>query len=394
MANCLEGLTVLDLSRVLAGPYCTMVLADMGANVIKIEEPGKGDDARQYYPYINNVSAYFMSLNRNKKSITINLKTIEGKEIFKKLALRADVVVENFRPGTMEKLGLGYDTLKEINPGLVYAACSGFGATGPWSQKPSYDVIVQGTGGIMSITGQPGGEPTKAGASIGDITAGLFTAIGILEALYYRSQTGEGQKVDVSMLDCQVAILENAIARYAVNGVSPGPIGNRNASITPFEAFHTKSGYVIFAAGNDNLWGRFCSLVHRDELFLDPRFATNLLRTQNHSQLKPILDGIFLTKTSEEWIELLEKAGIPCGPINDIEAVIKHPQVLEREMIIENVHPVAGKIKMAGVPVKLSKTPGGVRKAAPVLGEQNAVVLGELGYSEKEIARLKEEGII
>lgn len=394
MGNCLEGLKVLDLTRVLAGPYSTMVLADMGADVMKIEEPGKGDDSRQYGPFVHNESVYFMSLNRNKSSITLNLKTPKAKEIFKKLVAQADVVVENYRPGTMEKLGLGYDTLKEINPRLIYASCSGFGYTGPWNQKPAYDVIVQGAGGIMSITGQPGGEPTRVGASVGDITAGLFTAIGVLEALYYRAQTGEGQKVDVSMLDCQVAILENAIARYMASGESPGLIGNRHASITPFEAFKTKTEYVIIAVGNDNLWSKFCTLVGRDELFLDPRFATNPLRTRNHSQLKPILDEVFLTKTCEEWIEILDKAGIPCGPINDVAAVMKHPQVLAREMIVETEHPVAGKIKMAGVPVKLSKTPGAVRKPAPVLGQDTAGVLGGLGYTEEEIAEMKNKGII
>lgn len=394
MGGCLEGVVVIDLTRVLAGPYSTMLLADMGADVIKIEEPGKGDDSRQFGPFVNKESAYFMSLNRNKRSITLNLKHPDAKEIFKNLAAKADVVVENYRPGTMEKLGLGYETLKTINSKIIYASCSGFGYTGPMSQKPAYDVIVQGAGGIMSITGHPGGEPTRVGASIGDITAGLFTTVGILEALYHRALTGEGQKVDVSMLDCQVAILENAIARYFADGESPVPIGNRHPSITPFEAFKTKTNYLIIAVGNDALWTKFCKLVGREELISDPRFATNPLRTKNHSQLKPIMEEIFINRACEEWMEALEGEGIPCGPINQIENVVKHPQVLARDMIVEINHPVAGNLKMAGIPIKLSQTPGSVRHASPILGQHNEEVLDYLGYTREMVANLKTQGTI
>lgn len=286
----LKDLVVLDMTRVLAGPYTGMILADMGADVLKIEAPGKGDDARAFGPFVNGESTYYMSLNRDKRSMTLNLKAPEGKEILKALVKKADVLLENFRGGTMEKLGLGYDVLKEINPRLVYSSCTGFGMTGPYKHDPAYDVIVQGMGGIMSITGQENGEPTRVGASIGDITAGLFSAIGVMIALYNRDRTEKGQLVDVSMLDGQVAILENAIARYLNTGIVPKPIGNRHPSITPFESFKTSDGYVIIAIGNDTLWQKFCKLVDRPDLGTDPRFTTNPLRTDNQKALKEELE--------------------------------------------------------------------------------------------------------
>jgi CoA:oxalate CoA-transferase len=311
----LSGLKVLDLSRVLAGPYCGMVLADLGAEVVKVEMPGIGDDSRAFGPFVGSESAYFMSLNRNKESITLNLKEEKAKEIFLRLVEKFDVVLENYRPGTMEKLGLGYDRLSQVNPRLIYAATSGFGHTGPYSLKPAYDVVVQGMGGIMSITGHPGGPPTRVGASIGDITAALFTIIGILAALNMRHETGKGQKVDVAMLDSQVAILENAIARYEVTGQVPGRIGNRHPSITPFSSVKASDGYLIIAIGNDSLWGKFCHLVGREELIDDPLYRTNKDRTDNWDALEPVLTEIFADKTVDEWISLLESAGIPCGPI-------------------------------------------------------------------------------
>lgn len=311
----LENVKVLDLTRVLAGPYTGMILADFGADVIKIESPGKGDDSRAFGPFVGKESTYFMSLNRGKRSITMNLKSPEAQEVFKTMVKEADVVLENYRPGTMEKFGLGYDELKKINPKIIYSACSGFGHSGPYMKDPAYDVIVQGMGGIMSITGQPGGEPTRVGASIGDITAGLFSAIGVMMALYNREITGVGQKVDVGMLDCQVAILENAIARYTNLGIIPGPIGNRHPSITPFEAFKAKDGYVIIAVGNDTLWAKFCDLIHRPELKEDERFTSNPKRTENQPALKAILDEVFPSRTVAEWIHDIKAAGIPVGPI-------------------------------------------------------------------------------
>jgi CoA:oxalate CoA-transferase len=391
----LEEIVVLDLTRVLAGPYAAMVLADFGANVIKIEPPVVGDDSRAFGPFVGKESVYFMSLNRGKRSLTLNLKEPEGVSLFKELVKKADVVLENYRPGTMEKLGIGYEELRKINPGIVYAACSGFGHSGPYSTKPAYDVIVQGMGGIMSITGQENGEPTRVGASVGDITAGLFTVIGIMMGLYQCELTGVGQKVDVAMLDCQVAILENAIARYLVSGSVPQPIGNRHPSITPFEAFKACDGYVIIAVGNDKLWAEFCKLIERPDLVSDPRFINNPSRTAHQKDLKAILDKVFLTKTVAQWLEELDKAGIPCGPINSVDQVMADPQVLARNMIVETNHPVAGPIKMAGIPIKLSETPGSVDIPAPLLGQHTDEILKQfLFMSDEEISRLKQAAVL
>ncbi len=395
MTKALSDLLVLDLTRVLAGPYATMLLADMGAEVIKIEEPIKGDDSRHYGPFVGEESAYFMSLNRDKKSMTLNLKSEQGKEIFKDMVRHADVVVENYRPGTMEKLGLGYDVLQEINPRLVYAACSGYGNTGPYRHKPAYDIIVQGFGGLMSITGQADGGPTRVGASVGDITAGLFTAFGIMTALHARESSGLGQMVDVAMLDCQVAILENAIARYFVSGDVPGRIGNRHPSITPFDVIPTKKHHIIIAIGNDALFKKLCDILEISDAASDARFLTNDDRTKNYAELEPILEARFMTKTAIEWLAILEGAGIPCGPVNRIDEVVNNPQVIEREMIVEVEHPIAGKLKMPGTPVKLSKNPGGVEKPSPLLGQHTAEILERLlGLDAEEVARLNEEKVL
>lgn len=385
----LENIKVLDLTRVLAGPYATMILGDLGADIIKIEMPVKGDDARFFGPYINGESAYFMSLNRNKRSITLNLKNDKEKRLFLEMVEKVDVVVENFRPGTMERLGLGYDTLKEINPKIIYAATSGYGHTGPYKERAAYDAVVQAMSGLMSITGEKDGKPTRVGTSIGDITAGLFTVIGILTALVNRNETGKGQKVDVAMLDCQVAILENAIARYLVTGEVPKPEGNKHPSIVPFEAFKTKDGEIMIAAGNDFLWGKFCSIIDREELIDDSRFKTNPLRNKNYNELRPLIEEPLKYKKTEEWQEILNKAGIPNGPINTIDKVINDPQIKAREMIAEINHPLVGKFKVPGIPIKLSETPGKIRKASPILGEHTEEVLKELlGYEESEIGEL------
>lgn len=391
----LQGVVVLDLSRVLAGPYASMMLADYGANIIKIEPPEVGDDSRAFGPFVGKESAYFMSLNRNKRSMTLNLKEQAAKDLFKEMVKKADVVLENYRPGTMEKFGLGYDELKKINPKLVYAACSGFGHTGPYMYKPAYDIIVQAMGGIMSITGPENGDPTRVGASVGDITAGLFAAIGVMMALYHRERTGEGQKVDVGMLDCQVAILENAISRYLVNGVVPQPIGNRHPSITPFESYTAKDGYVIVGAGNDRLWEKLCKVIEHTELLADERFASNGLRTQNVKALKVILDDVFKNKTINEWLALLEEAGIPCAPINTVDKIVNDPHVLAREMIVELDHPIAGHMKVPGVPIKLSSTPGSVETPAPLLGQHTEELLHELlGMTKEQVAELKAKNAI
>lgn len=379
----LEGLEVLDLTRVLAGPYCAMMLADYGANVIKIEPPKVGDDSRAYGPFVGKESAYFMSLNRNKRSMVLNFKDPEHVEVFKELVKSADVVLENYRPGTMEKFGLGFDVLKEINPGIIYAATSGFGDSGPYRLKPAYDVVVQAMGGIMSITGPEGGAPHRIGASLGDIIAGLFTAYGVMLALHVRNETGEGQKIDVGMLDCQVAVLENAIARYVTTGDIPKPIGNRHPSITPFAAFTASDGYVIVGAGNEKLWKMLCELIGHEELLSDPRFLTNSDRTKHVDDLTPILNEVIKEKTIADWMDILEDAGIPCAPINTIDKVVNDPQVLAREMIVEVEHPIAGHLKMPGVPVKMSTTPGSVDTPAPLLGQHTVQVLTEvLGWDK------------
>lgn len=390
----LEGIKVLDFTRVLAGPYATMLMADLGAEVIKIEQPGCGDDSRAYGPYKNGESGYFMSLNRNKRSITVNLKAPEGKEIVRELVRETDVVVENFRPGTMEKLGFGYEALKEINPRLIYAASSGYGQNGPYSQRPAYDGVVQALGGIMSITGQEGGQPTRVGPSIGDIAAGMFTVIGILAALHERQTSGLGQMVDVAMLDCQVALLENAISRYEISCEVPRPIGNRHPSIVPFEPFDTKTTQLMVAAGNDRLWQKFSELIGLD-VADDPRFATNPHRNESYAVLRPMIAEKMLAKTCEEWQAIFDEAGIPNGPINTVDKVVTNEQVLAREMIVEIDHPIAGKTSVPGVPVKLSRTPGAVVTAAPVLGADNDEVLGDLlGYDADKIADLKARNVI
>lgn len=395
MEQALKGIKVLDLTRVLAGPYCTMILADMGAEVIKIEAPTKGDDSRQFGPYINGESAYFMSINRNKMSMTLNLKNPEAKAEFFKLIKAVDVLTENFKPGTMEKLGLGYEVLKEINPQLIYAATSGFGHTGPYSQRPAYDGVVQAMGGIMSITGEKGGKPMRVGPSIGDIMAGMFTAIGILGALNYRNEKGIGQKIDVSMLDCQVAVLENAVSRYFATGQSPRPEGNRHASIVPFEPFETQNGEIMIAVGNDSLWAKFCTVINLDALIHHEKFASNPLRAQNYETLRPLISGALKSKTTEAWQGLFDASGIPNGPINDVEKVVTDPQIRHREMIIEMDHPIAKTVNIPGFPIKMSVTQGKLHKSSPVLGADTEHILKTYnGLTDKEIAALKDKGAI
>jgi CoA:oxalate CoA-transferase len=350
----LSGLVVVDLTRVLAGPYCTMVLADLGARVIKVETPETGDDSRHIGPFIKGKSAYFMSLNRGKESIALNLKDDADRSIFEDLLARADVLVENYRPGVMEKLGYGWDDLHARYPRLIYAAASGFGHTGPYKTRPAYDMVVQGMGGIMSITGHPGGPPTRVGSSIGDITAGLFTAIGVNAALYHRESSGEGMKVDVAMLDCQVAILENAIARYAATGVAPGPLGARHPSITPFAAYQASDGHIIIAAGNNTLFERLCGVLERPDLLADEGFATNDLRSQNVDRLAQEMERTLKSDTVDAWMEKLEAAGVPCGPINNVEQALNDPHVRSRNMVVTVDDPVTGPLEIAGNPIKLS----------------------------------------
>lgn len=396
MTKPLTDIKVLDLTRVLAGPYCTMMLSDLGAEVIKVEIPGTGDDSRAFGPFLHNRSLYFLSINRAKKSVSLNLKTPQGKQILMDLAKHCDILVENFRPGTMEKLGLGYDVLKEVNPRLIYAASTGFGHSGPDSLKPAYDILAQARGGIMSITGHEGCPPTRVGMSLGDITASLFTAIGINAALFQREKTGLGQKIDVAMLDSQVAILENALVRYQSEEASPLPLGNRHPTIAPFQAYQASDVWFVIAVGNDNLWKSFCLALDRPELLEDMDFSTNRLRTDNIGPLNSILEPVFATKTAEEWLKIMEKAGIPCAPINDIEAVMQDPQVLARNMIVEVDDVLAGTVKIAGNPIKMTNVPeSSTRGKVPEIGEHNTEIYGSLlGYSEEEIIQLKNSGVI
>ena len=315
----LKDLLVLDLTRVLVGPYCTMILSDLGARVIKVEAPEIGDDSRKFGPFVKDYSAYFMSLNRGKESIALNLKKEDDKKIFEKILAKADVLVENFKPGTLEKWGFGWKELSKKYPKLIYASASGFGQTGPLKELPAYDMVVQGMGGLMSVTGQPNSEPTRVGTSIGDITAGLFTAIGINAALYDRQKTGKGMYIDVSMLDCQIAILENAIARYLSKNEIPKPMGSRHPSIAPFEAFKTKDSYIIIAAGNDKLFESLCQTLNLNELINSSKFKSNSLRSENMDELKKILEDKLAYKTTNEWVKQFENLKIPCGPIYNIK---------------------------------------------------------------------------
>ncbi len=375
----LTGITVIDLTRVLAGPYCTMVLADLGARVIKVEQPKTGDDSRAFGPFLKGKSAYFSSLNRGKESIALDLKKPDDKALFEKLLERADVLVENFRPGTMEKLGYGFDALHEQYPRLIYAAASGFGHTGPYSKRAAYDMVVQAMGGLMSVTGTPGGPPVRVGTSIGDITAGLFTAIGVNGALFHRATTGEAIKIDVAMLDCQVAILENAIARYAATGEVAGPIGARHPSITPFAAFKAQDGHLVMAAGNDVLFSKLCATIGVPKLVFDPRFKTNALRTDNWEPLFAEIEKALAKRPIAEWLAALDEAGVPCGPINSVDKVLADPHVRSRNMVVTANDPETGELMMAGNPIKLSTfDDAATRRAAPNLDADRAHILAEI----------------
>ena len=350
----LKDLLVLDLTRVLVGPYCTMMLADLGARVIKVEAPEIGDDSRKFGPFVDDYSAYFMSLNRGKESIALNLKNTDDKKIFDMILDKADILVENFKPGTLEKWGYGWKDVCKKYPKLIYASASGFGQTGPLRELPAYDMVVQGMGGLMSVTGHPDSEPTRVGTSIGDITAGLFTTIGINAALYDRQKTGKGMFIDVSMLDCQTAILENPIARYLSKNEIPKPMGSRHPAIAPFEAFKTKDSYIIIAAGNDKLFEKLCNILNMKEVNKASKFSDNSSRAKNMDELKKILEDKLKVKETNEWVKIMEGEKIPCGPIFNIKEAVENPQVETRNMIVKAYHKVIGDFKLAGNPIKMS----------------------------------------
>jgi len=376
----LSGMTVLDLSRILAGPYCTLLLAELGARVIKVEPPAQGDDARQYGPFKNGKSTYFASVNRGKESIALDLKSPGGREIFERLLDKADALVENFRPGTMEKLGYGWESLHPLYPRLVYAAASGFGHSGPYSHYPAYDMVVQGLGGIMSITGHPGMPLTRIGTSIGDLAGGLYTAIALNAALLHRERTGEATKVDVALFDCQLALLENAIMRYTTTGEIPGPMGARHPSITPFEAFHTGDGNLIIAAGNDGLFVKLAHALNRADLAANPLFKTNTLRNQHQEALRTEIEDVLYRESTDHWIAVLEGAGVPCGSVNNVAQALAHPQTAARNMLISVDDPVTGPLELAGNPMKMSSfVDPPTRPPAPDLDADRDKILRELG---------------
>lgn len=394
MAGPLTGIRVLDFTWALAGPFGSMILTDLGAEVLKVERVGETEEERGPGPFVEHFSTYFFSINRGKQSIAIDLKSPQGRDVVYDLVRQVDVVVENFKPGTMERLGLGYNALRQINPGLVFASCSGFGQWGPYAQRGAFDVIVQAMGGLMSITGEPGDPPLRAGASVGDILGGTFMAVGVLAALVERNRSGVGQSVDASMLEAQVALLENAVVRYSATGEVPGPIGSRHPLLTPFQAFPTADGYIVVAGVRD--WVLFCVTLGREDLAFDERFQTNVLRTQYHADLEPELIRTFRTRTTVEWTALLQDVALT-GPVNTVEQLFNDPHLRERGALVELPLPSdrGGTLKVSNHPVKYSRTPTQVDRPAPELGEHTERILREFaGLSDEAIAELEEQRVV
>ena len=390
----LDGIVVVDLTRTLAGPFCTMMLGDMGADVIKIEEPSHGDETRAWTPFWNGVAAQFLSFNRNKRSITLNLKDSRAVDVCLKLASRADVMIESFRTGTAEKMGIGYEDVRRVNPRIVYCSISGFGRTGPLADKPGYDLIIQAYSGLMSTIGEPDGPPLRTGFSLVDLFAGMMAYGSITTALLARERTGEGQLIEASLLDGQVATLSYHAVGHLATGRVPGRMGSGHPSIVPYQAFPSSDGFFILGCANDGLWRRLCPAVGRDDLTDDPKFKTNTDRVQHRGELESILSEHFLTRTTAEWVGAIGDAGVPCGPINRVSDVVEDPQVLARNMMVSIPHPQVPDLKVPGSPLKLAETPPTIRRYPPLLGEHNKEILDELGYSEEEMARLEEEDVI
>ena len=391
----LDGLTVLDLTRVLSGPFATMTLADLGADVVKIEQPGTGDDTRQWGPpFQGGEAAYFLSVNRNKRSLAVDLKSADGLALVRELARRADVVVENFRPGTAARLGLGYDDLAADNPGLVYASISGYGQTGPDSHRAGYDAIAQARSGIMSVTGEADGPPVRVGVSSADLVAGMWAVIGILAALRERDRSAQGQWVDISLLDGSVSWLTYVAAGYFATGTRPPRYGSAHPTIAPYQGFATKDGDLMLAVGNDAIWRRFAPVAGLGELVDDPRFATNPQRVSHRDELLPLVAAAMASRTSAQWMERLDAAAVPVGPIQTVDEVVTDPQVLARGMVGEVQHPTAGTLRTIGCPVRLTATPPQVRTAPPTLGQHTDEVLAELGLDRARIDDLRARGSV
>lgn len=391
----LEGIRIIDLSRIVAGPFCTMTLADMGADVVKLEEPGRGDEARGFGPpFHGGESPYFLSINRNKRSCTVNLKHEQGKAVLRRLLAQADVLIENFRPGAMARLGFGYDTVAADHPRLIYCSISGFGDRGPDAARPGYDLIVQGEGGLMDVTGEADGPPTRVGAPIADLTTGLMAAQGILLALYARRTTGRGQHVRVAMLDAVASLLTYNTGIYFASGESPTRRGNDHPSVAPYQTLAAQDGWINLGIANDSLWRRYCDAVGRPDLRDDPRFATAPARVEHRRALIPVIEALTRERTVAGWMDLLGAAGVPCGRIRSVAEVCTNPQLVDRGRVVERPHPTAGTVQMIGPPIELGDTPARVETAPPLLGEHTDAVLGEAGYSAAGIRALRTEGAV
>ena len=394
MTKALAGLKILDVSRVLTGPYCTMVLADLGADVIKVEVPEKGDDSRLFGPFKNGESGYFITMNRNKRGITLDLRRPEGQAVLKDLAARADVLLENFATGTMDKWGLGYEHLAAVNPRLIYASITGFGQYGPYAHRFAFDAIAQAMGGLMSTTGQKDGPPTRTGTALGDINAGNFAGIGILAALYQRERTGRGQRLDISMQDCIAAILENAVVRYTFDGVVPTRLGSGHATVAPYDVFATADGYVFIACANEATWQRLCKAMDRPDLTGDELFLVNDKRARNQELLLPLIGQWSSRYPTEKLLAILGEHGVPAAPVLTVGQVVDDPHIRARNMMVTVDHPVAGPVTIPGNPIKLSASEDTVPRPSPVLGQHTDEILAELGYPPEKVATLRAAKII
>ena len=394
MASALEHIKIVDLTRTLAGPFCTMMLGDMGADIIKIEEPERGDETRGWTPFWNGESTQFVSFNRNKRSLSVNLKEPEGIQVVQSLARDADVMIESFRAGALDRMGLGYDAIKDLNPDIIYCSISGYGRTGPLAEKPGYDLLIQAYSGLMNLTGDPEGMPMRVGFSLVDLFTGMMAYGSIMTALYHREQTGQGQWVEAALLDGQVSALSYHAAAYLATQVEPRRMGSGHPSLVPYQSFPAADGFFIVGVANQGLWQRFCNALERPDLMEDPRFVTNDDRVAHRAECIETLCNIFRAKPVAHWVELISDAGVPCGPINRVSEVVQDPQVLARSMMVDIPHPKVPDLRVTGSPLKLSETPPSVRHHPPLLGQHNEEVLLELGYDSSKIAHLREKGVI